>query len=92
MESKHTKGEWFASGTEVISIPSQVKISNQISGENYEKAKANAKLIAAAPDLLEALKIFRKQVGITWDSVDGKDFEAGAMLDIIDNAIKKATS
>ncbi len=55
MENKFTNGDWFASGLEVVSMPSQIKISNSISGENYEAAKANAKLISAAKDLFLAL-------------------------------------
>jgi hypothetical protein len=54
---KGTHGEWFVSGgNEVVSMPSQTKISNDISGNNYEEAKANAKLIAAAPDMADALQ------------------------------------
>jgi hypothetical protein len=87
METKHTKGEWFQNGNNGI----HTKEGNCIALTYGENRKENAKLIAASPDLLEALKIVRKQVGITWDSVDGKDFEAGAMLFIIDSAIKKAT-
>lgn len=56
MEKKFTKGDWFVFGiTEVISMPSQCKITNRVSGWNPEETKANAKLIASAPDLLNAL-------------------------------------
>lgn len=82
---KHTEGEWFASGTEVVSMPSQVKISNQISGENYEKAKANAKLIAAAPDLLKALSDL-------YNSIDSCVELTPDVLLKAKQAIKKATS
>lgn len=52
---KTTDGTWFVSGqTEVISMPSQCNIA-KVSGWNYEQAQANAKLIAAAPEMLEML-------------------------------------
>lgn len=56
MSVKHTQGEWFRSGTEIVSMPSQVKISNRISGATYEEAIANAKLIEQAPKMRKALQ------------------------------------
>lgn len=57
MEVKYTTGDWMISnGSEIVSMPSQCKISRSVSGWNYEEAKANAKLISAAPNLLEALQ------------------------------------
>ena len=56
MEFKGTKGEWFCmsnelDGFEVISNGKSI-LSNDIV---FSKQKANAKLIAAAPELLENL-------------------------------------
>lgn len=51
-----TKGDWFRSGTEIVAMPSQVKITNRISGATYEEAVANAKLVSMAPKLLSALE------------------------------------
>ena len=53
----YTKGEWFFDKGEIIAIPSQTKICAHVSGATPEEAKANAKLITAAPDMLEALKM-----------------------------------
>lgn len=65
MKTKHTKGEW-----EVFSRPSwtspedELKILDSvgtilasISDNNRSEREANAKLIAAAPDLLKALEL-----------------------------------
>jgi len=57
--SGHTPGPWWAStnGLEVGTVPMMdVKVA-KVSGANYEEAKANARLIAACPDLLEALDL-----------------------------------
>ena len=61
---KHTKGEWRAlpmgfvneGATKVVTLANNIKFvcNTFISHETVETAEANAKLIAAAPDLLEA--------------------------------------
>lgn len=58
MLTNFTKGDWMVSGEDqIVSMPSQCKIANRISGWNYEELKANARLIAAAPNLLEACQL-----------------------------------
>jgi hypothetical protein len=94
----YTKGKWRQGLEEravvcetdgkIVTICS-TDIGNFIS---QDEAKANAKLIAAAPKLLEALQIIERQSGIIWDSKSGKDFEVGCMLHIINEAIKSAQS
>lgn len=44
-----------SNGDQIVSMPSQCKIANRISGWTLEEVEANAKLMAAAPDLMEAL-------------------------------------
>jgi hypothetical protein len=66
METKHTKGEWIMdcrnkaieenpNHLQIISNEVQICLVNHAIGEiNVHEYVANAKLIAAAPDLLEA--------------------------------------
>jgi len=95
---KHTKGKWFA--TEINTDKKWINISSSekgIIGRTYygdlepvitkEEAEANAKLIAAAPELLEQLQsiidgsAFDKEKGLIWKH----------RLDEIEKVIKKAT-
>jgi hypothetical protein len=60
MEFKGTKGKWFSSSLEIISMPTQTKIG-KISGNNYEEARFNALLTSKAPIHLEELQeLFEK--------------------------------
>ena len=90
METKHTKGEWFVSNDDqIVSMPSQCKIANRVSGCNYEEAKANAKLISSAPELLKACleaKSMYEAQGINVESRIG-----GEQYKNLLNAIEKAT-
>lgn len=62
-QSKHTKGPWDLSrGTEVTTIIANKKITpfkhvGRIYGENRD---ANARLISAAPEMLELLKEIKR--------------------------------
>ena len=86
MEKKFTTGDWFVSGgTEVVSMPSQCKISNRVSGWNYEESKANAKLIAAAPDMFDALECICKDKEV-WSEL------SDTQKTMVEQAIKKATN
>jgi len=85
---KHTQGDWINLGYRV-----DVDIADGLSGicemsdwMDKEEMEANAKLIAAAPELLEALKSARTEmlkVGVNYDNA--------STYNIIDKAIKKAT-
>jgi hypothetical protein len=88
---KHTKGEWSIDEY----TPSDIKNSNEELIAKaygfYEKGKytytdeclANAKLIAAAPDLLEVLIKLKE-----WEKTN---FIEQSLLEKINNAINKAT-
>ncbi len=82
----HTKGEWTVDNDP--DLPLVVVCEGNIICEmgKYPKEKeANAYLIAAAPDMLEALRcsliIFRWQTGEKWD----------AIISDVEAAIAKAT-
>lgn len=78
---KHTKGEWsFGHNVGVYSGNTHIADINPVEN-GFDETLANAKLIAAAPDLLEALKLMV-------DVVDGNYSEA---TDIAKAAIEKAT-
>ena len=93
MGTKHTPGEWtqskFANGNIVSKETGRLVANcmgystNMDNGEHIKESLANAKLIAAAPELLEALKncLFGVEKMIGWEEVSEQAKEA----------IKKAT-
>jgi hypothetical protein len=72
--TKHTPGPWVAIDHEIFADNQSRNIADVwISFANIEdeEAKANARLIAAAPDLLEALEAFAEYAEKgTWGSLD----------------------
>jgi len=99
METKHTKGEWKVIN-KPVALDANIAIVNSnkkpvlicemtcIRGDSYEdnssQIEANAKLIAAAPELLEALLVAKELIPKNVPLFDTE-------YKIIDNAIKKAT-
>lgn len=59
-EVKHTPGPWLKSGCVVLSNDEdrgmRFATAERVRGRNPEEQEANARLIAAAPELLEAIK------------------------------------
>lgn len=61
MNTKHTQGEWVSKGCEIYNLNTGKTIARTDIGGTDEQTEANARLIAAAPELLEALEdILRK--------------------------------
>jgi hypothetical protein len=90
MSAKHTPGPWkagtarrssnFGDMAAFVHGPGPAKIAKVWSGDpsdetNGNKAEANARLIAAAPDLLEALKDIVEQ----WDAAKDPHSKAVAL-------------
>ena len=92
---RHTKGPWKNFDTYVgfddgrlIASCIQMKQKNLIkTAEMYEEAKANAQLIAAAPEMLEALE--NVLTYIHDDSFSTKDLET-VIQTLVENVINKA--
>ena len=90
METKFTKGEWKAlkTGLNETCIFSDVDMEHIFKITHNEGSKmqsdANAKLIAAAPDLLEALKLMVARAEL-------RDNNNGIAFRTAQQAIKKAT-
>ncbi len=102
--SKHTQGPWYVVKTETGKVyvrnegglisegPRPFSYDKQF--ERYcqecEEYEANAHLIAAAPDLLGALKLMADAVELEM-KVFGEEPEQGSRLKIAQAAIAKAT-
>lgn len=97
METKHTSGEWnMVKYPHCIAIETKLKnggehtiVTNQFcyAGTFDGSAEANAKLIAAAPDLLEVLMEIKLSIDGGGDVVTFMPHN----IEKINNVIKKAT-
>lgn len=74
------------------STPSPAKSFIEENEQQRLECEANARLIAAAPDLLAALKDLHKNISFLRDSIEGNErLDLDESLDLIVKAIKKAT-
>lgn len=108
MSATHTPGPWYAieyAGMWGIqSVDEYSQDNNLLDMENDDRAEANAKLIAAAPDLLEALVKLtsnkhidlgdliynvKEREGEGWEGPSVKAW--GEAVELAKTAIKKAT-
>jgi len=94
METKFTKGKWeldrdfiYTELSEVICDIDPIGVSKKVFTRSKEEAISNAKLIAAAPDLLAALELFVYDV----ENTQGNDNIFEEAYHLAKNAIKKAT-
>ena len=92
MKTTHTQGEWKVTtdGQKVTSILDRNDANgfNNICSinEHIEEREANAKLIAAAPELLDALKDCEKLLSIYAESTESSLNNKGADAQIWRNA------
>lgn len=83
-EMKHTPGPWRTNGCYISSNYGEVGHAYWVSSMPDGMSEANARLIAAAPELLEALQAIIDGPGL--DCVPDNDVQA-----LISSAIAKAT-
>lgn len=99
---KHTKGKWVvfdtgdtidinAEDSEGFTLIAEIPCSLRNRYEHLlDEKEANAKLIAAAPELLEALEDVANMC--KGHLIEGLEFDAVEVMENVDEAIKKATS
>lgn len=77
MSKQHTPGPWKyeASTKTVRSIPSNYWIATMDSWEGAVNHEANARLIAAAPDLLEALEMLLASPDLCLENLEPETIE-----------------
>lgn len=88
MSAKHTPGPWN------VSVDGYIESTDSIIAslcDETESSYANASLIAAAPDLLEALDTLLLVVGLTAFKHEGQRKVLEEAADLARSAIAKAT-
>ena len=100
MKTKHTKGQWIIKSTKDTNslysmiYSGEVRIAevksfgkdSKFNDATYEEKEANAKLIAAAPDMLEALIMLNNYI-----KEDSAIYRSSLKCQYIDELITKAT-
>ena len=92
---KHTTGPWKVLGGTIIETVKDERWICSVPEEPHYEVRANARLIAAAPELLEALEQARIAINVLDDSALGRHPEIGysfksELLNRIDTVIAKA--
>lgn len=103
-ETKHTPGPWVSSGRRVGIVDrsetqafGMMLVVAHIDEYDHPEHEANARLIAAAPELLEVLRIAREFMSIASDwnfheaEINGEMRSTYDWLEVVDAAIAKAT-
>jgi hypothetical protein len=93
--SKFTPGPWIADGVEVYSTDCDhhavANCSVNHTCRSSDEAEANASLVAAAPELLEALRDARRALGIAirsaWEGSTDADVAENHVIKKIDAAL-----
>lgn len=93
IKPKHTPGPWFAEGTAVFTKQGAYYVAEtEIERKSFTKrggeARANAALIAAAPEMLEALEKMLRLVEIEYEGTHFPD--VASKIDDARKAIAKA--
>lgn len=100
--SKHTPGPWIVYGRDIntnevnicqsgiTNIAKRLQVANVLPLPHYDdKQAANARLIAAAPEMYEALKALRDEYARVVNTVDCVSHDWNGMYDV-DAALAKA--
>jgi len=88
MDGKHTPGPWRIELYENFIVSGTISIATTCHNPDRETTKANARLIAAAPDLLEALQVMLEHAyEEDWDMGQNGNY----CIDVATAAIAKAT-
>ena len=89
MKTNHTPGPWSINGNKIDGNGYHIA---SVNSHGTTEGRANHKLIAAAPDLLDAAQLFVRSVGVAPDEVIAGAFGADTLkaLNKARNAIAKA--
>jgi hypothetical protein len=94
MKTKHTPGPWITDTShkhewEGVTVWADSEVIAHVVPDQHDEHEANAKLIEAAPDLLEACKLALEELEDVMNWAPTEDMEHTEA--IVENAIRKAT-
>ena len=97
MEAKHTAGPWTATGTDAkgtITILADVTRPIAVAHTTksiytQDQVEANARLIAAAPDLASACQFAMRELKTKWADLSESCFEGHAIIKTLRAALAK---